>query len=101
MHFIYILYSESAQKFYVGFSKDPWQRLLQHNTSLQNTYTSKYRPWMLRAVFQCGEDIAVAMDVERFIKAQKSKKLLDSLCDAGFVPTGKLSMLVRVPHLRD
>jgi putative endonuclease len=56
---------------------------------------------MLRAVFQCGEDIAVTMDVERFIKAQKSKKLLDSLCDAGFVPTGKLSMLVRVPHLRD
>jgi len=42
--YIYILYSETANKYYTGFSKDPWKRLMEHNCNQDATYTSKYRP---------------------------------------------------------
>ena len=54
MYYIYILYSRIADKFYVGYSDNPQRRLIEHNTKPFNTYTSKYRPWILRR-FSSGE----------------------------------------------
>ena len=102
MYYIYILYSASSDIFYVGYSSDYTRRLQEHNTQANfNTFTSKHRPWVLRAVFKCGEDEKTAVGLERFIKNQKSRKLLQQLCNAQFIPTGKLSRLVRVPDVRD
>jgi putative endonuclease len=42
-----------------------------------------------------------AMRIEKFIKQQKSKKLIKKLIDPDFIPDGILTQLVRVPHLRD
>jgi hypothetical protein len=33
MYYIYILHSDIADKFYVGFSSNPWNRTIQHNTN--------------------------------------------------------------------
>lgn len=41
-----------------------------------------------------------AINFERFIKKQKSRKLSRQLVDPGFVVMGFLAQLVRVPHLR-
>jgi putative endonuclease len=96
MYFIYILYSQSSDKYYVGYSSDPQRRLLEHNTKPFNTYTSKSRPWVLKAVFNCGDEKAVAMKFETYIKKQKSKLfILKLISDRELPPT--LAKLVRVP----
>jgi len=41
------------------------------------------------------------MKLEKFIKKQKTKKLIDKLINPDFVLTGELAQLVRVPHVRD
>ena len=101
MFYIYVLYSASSDKFYVGYSNDPLRRVVEHNTKPFNTYTSKHRPWELKAFFECGEIEADAMRIERFIKKQKSRKMLEQLCDKTFIPTDSLAQLVRVPDVRD
>ena len=102
MYFIYILFSESADKYYVGYSTSPTDRLNRHNNQEHfNTFTKKHRPWSLKAVFQVSESESDALMLEKFIKRQKSRKLIEKLCDPDFIPTGKLAQLVRVPQLRD
>jgi putative endonuclease len=100
LYYIYILQSEKDQYYYVGYSDHPEERTVEHNTNLHSTYTSKHRPWVLKAVFQVGESESTAINLERLIKAQKSRKLLEKLIKTDFVPTGKLAQLVRVPHVR-
>jgi putative endonuclease len=43
MFYLYILYSESADKYYVGHTDEPNRRLEQHNTAIKNSYTAKFR----------------------------------------------------------
>lgn len=50
-YYKYMLQSQVYEKYYVGFSTDPWRRLEEHKTSHRNTFTSKFRPWNLVAVF--------------------------------------------------
>ena len=100
MYYIYILYALTANKYYVGYSNDPWRRLHEHNTKPFNTFTSKYRPWILKAVFECSTIEADAIRIEKFIKQQKSRKLLEKLI-GGEPIAGLLAQLVRVPSVRD
>ena len=101
MYYIYIIYSLTSDKYYLGYSNDPNRRLIEHNTKPFNTYTSKHRPWILKASFECSEIVQQAISIERFIKKQKSRKVLEQLCDPNFIPTGFLAQLVRVPDIRD
>ena len=101
MYFIYIIHSDSANLYYVGYTKDPKRRLIEHNMNPYNTFTSKHRPWLLKALFECGMSESRTLIIERFIKKQKSRKLIELLCDPHFIPEGKLAQLVRVPHMRD
>ena len=80
---------------------DPWKRVIEHNTTPHNTFTSKHRPWELIAVFKVSSLEAEAMRIERFIKKQKSQTLIRKLIDPTVFPTGLLAKLVRVPHVRD
>lgn len=100
MYYIYILYAANANKYYVGYTNDYLRRLDEHNTSDRLTFTSKHRPWRLEAVFACGDDEGNAVKLERFIKQQKSRKLLERMIK-GEVLDGILAQLVRVPHVRD
>jgi putative endonuclease len=101
MFYIYFLHSPSADKFYIGFSADPWKRLDQHNQNSIDSFTGKFADWSLVAVFQASTDRAYAMRCEAFIKKQKSRTfLLKMMCD-DFTPFGVLHLLVRVPHVRD
>ena len=102
MFFIYILHSEKSDLFYVGYTSNINLRLSQHNEQdTFSTYTRKHRPWLLCALFQCGEDEGDAIKLERFIKKQHSRNFIEKLVDPHFVPTGQLAKLVRVPHVRD
>ena len=89
MYYIYILQSESSDHYYCGYSDEPWRRTVEHNTKPFNTYTSKYRPWVLVAVFECSENESRTIRIERFIKKQKSRKFIEKLIDPTFMPSGK------------
>ena len=101
MFYVYIIYSKAFDKYYIGSSSNPWKRIKKHNTSKFNTYTSKYRPWEIVAIFQTGKTRGEAETAEKFIKKQKSRSLILKLINPEFKPTGKLAQLVRVPHVRD
>jgi putative endonuclease len=101
MYYIYILYSSLADKFYVGHSQNPWQRLSQHLSNTKDKFTGKFHDWEIKAVFAVSEVKGDADRLEKFIKRQKSRRLLEKLIDPAFVPDGTLEQLVRVPHVRD
>jgi putative endonuclease len=99
-YYIYILYSETSDIYYVGYSDDFKRRFKQHNHSDNVTFTSKHRPWTLKAVYSCGNKQVEAMKIEKFIKSQKSRRLIEKLV-AGGEFTGILAQLVRVQHMLD
>ncbi len=68
MFYVYIIHSEKFDRFYVGSTQDPLRRLEKHNSSPFNTFTSKYRPWVLKAVFEAGTTRGEAEQIEKFIK---------------------------------
>ena len=100
MYYIYILYSSSADKFYIGYTDNPERRLNEHNTSEHSTFTSKFRPWIMKAIYECSESRQIAINIERLIKRQKSRSLIEKMV-RGEKLSGELAQLVRVPHLRD
>ena len=77
VYFVYILYSEGFDKYYIGQTNSLEQRLERHNEfDSTNSYTSKYRPWILKAFLETGESRADAMKIERRLKGLKSKRLI-------------------------
>lgn len=100
MHYLYILHSPLHDKYYVGITENPIQRLEQHNTQEKHSFTKLYRPWKMVALFSV-DSYSEAVKAERFIKKQKSRKLIQKLIEIDFIPNGTLGQLVRVPYLRD
>ncbi len=97
---IYIIFSASLDKYYIGYSSNPWNRIDQHNSNSKDKYTGRAQDWILKAVFKV-ENEAVAIRIERFIKKQKSRNLIERMCCEDFVGENILAQLVRVPHVRD
>ena len=101
MFYLYILYSDSAKRHYIGHSENPHERLVQHNSNDTDKYTGKFSDWKIMALFECGDSLTEVKQLEEFIKKQKSKKLLLKLIDPEFIPADKLAKLVRVSNLQD
>lgn len=79
MHFVYIIYSESANQYYIGESSDPALRLNQHNIAFfKGSFTSKNNDWriLLKIPFKNAGN---AKRAEFFIKKMKSRKFLEKL----------------------
>lgn len=76
--FVYILYAPSFDKYYIGQTADIKQRLLDHNHSEKNNFTSRYRPWnLMLSIPVPSRNIALRM--ERYIKNRKSKSYWNNL----------------------
>ena len=78
MFYIYIIYSESADKYYIGYTNDPDRRLVEHNTVIKNSYTFKFRPWILKSVFMVSESRGEARKIENYIKKMKSRSFIEN-----------------------
>ena len=72
--YVYILYSSSLERYYVGITDDLENRLEQHNSGKGN-YTSKGMPWKLVRQFEC-ENRAEAVRLEKKIKSRGIKRYL-------------------------
>ena|ERR1700712_2285126 len=81
MHYVYILYSETASKFYVGESAFPQDRLAEHNRGKYDGASTKMaNDWEIKLLITCScrKD---ALKIENHIKSMKSSKFLQSLCN--------------------
>jgi len=75
---VYILYSISIDKYYVGHTDDIERRLTEHNTGQTRYTSSRGNPWKL--VYQENyPSRSLAIKKEREIKAQKSRKYIENL----------------------
>ncbi|HPT22672.1 MAG TPA: GIY-YIG nuclease family protein [Bacteroidales bacterium] len=79
MFYVYILYSEGADRYYIGHTSEPSRRLEEHNTVIKNSYTNKYRPWIMKGCFQVSESRSEARLVENYLKKMKSRIFIEEL----------------------
>ncbi len=77
MFYIYILKSQIKDRYYVGFSKNPSQRLAEHNSGKAPS-TKPYRPW-IKVYQEVYSNASDALKREQEIKSKKSKKYIEWL----------------------
>ena len=65
---VYLLYSETFDKTYVGFTSDLQARLKSHNELGKKDWATRYRPWTL-VHSEEFETKAEAMEKEKFYKS--------------------------------
>ena len=74
MHYVYILYSPCLDRFYVGESADPAQRLIHHRAGDQR-YTRRATDW-IQIFLKPTASRAEALQIEKTIKSSKSRKTI-------------------------
>lgn len=77
MYYLYILYSEKVDKYYIGQTENIDQRLISHNSGISK-YTSIANDWKL-AYSEAFENRTAAINRENEIKKKKSRKYLEYL----------------------
>ena len=101
MFYIYILYSPGADKYYIGQTDDIVRRLEEHNNAEKNSFTSKYRPWILKASFVVSESRGEARKVEFYLKKMKSRVLIEKLISDPEEFDKILKLVRAIPTRRD
>jgi putative endonuclease len=74
MFWVYIIFSSSLEKYYVGSTENVERRFHQHNTGKGN-FTSKGIPWIFITSFACS-DRNEAVRLEMKIKKRGIKRYL-------------------------
>lgn len=72
MFFVYILYSKSRERFYVGMTQDIEQRLQSHNKA-QVQSTKAFLPWELLHIEQYQTRI-LAREREKYLKSAAGRR---------------------------
>ncbi len=79
MHFLYILYSPTLKKYYVGETEDLTRRLYEHkNHIFKGSFTSRASDWELKLSLNF-DTLRNARQAEAFIKKMNSKKFIEKL----------------------
>jgi predicted GIY-YIG superfamily endonuclease len=75
MFHVYVIVSDSSvERYYIGFSSRPRDRLQEHNAG-KNPSTIAYRPWRLAAVFSFPSEQR-ARSFERYLKGGSGRAFL-------------------------
>ena len=77
MFFVYILYSESLNKHYIGYTRDLDDRINKHNRS-KIGFTSQGKPWKL-IYFEQYDTKEASLARERQLKSWKNKIRIETL----------------------
>ena len=51
MYYVYILFSPTSNRFYIGQTADPADRLVRHNAGYELA-TKAYRPWQMMLILE-------------------------------------------------
>ena len=82
-HFVYILHSSTIDKYYVGYSENPENRLIFHNSETNQIWTKRGKPWILKKIIPFDSKTQ-ALKVERKIKQLKSRKINENIIPDGW-----------------
>ena len=78
-HFVYILFSKSLSKFYVGESSLPDERVKEHNNGKYGkSFTKQVNDWEIYLLIEL-ENRNQALKIEKKIKSMKSSKYIENL----------------------
>jgi putative endonuclease len=78
-HFVYILYSEKADKYYIGQTYDIHRRLIEHNTHTYfDSFTRIASDWKVKMSLSCSS-LRQALKIESHIKKNYSRKYIEDL----------------------
>ena len=79
---VYILFSSSHNKIYIGYTSYLEKRLLSHNHLAPKGYTVRYRPWVLihSEIFNTKVE---AMKREKELKSGRGRKFIWELIRSG------------------
>ena len=80
MFTVYVLYSPTFNKIYVGYTSDLEVRILSHNFLAVKGYTLKYRPWEIIHT-EVFETKLAAMKREKELKSANGRKFIWSLIE--------------------
>jgi len=72
MYTVYVLYSQTYNKIYIGYTSDLAQRFLSHNELSKKGYTCRFRPWII-AIIEQYESKTDAMDREKKLKGGQGR----------------------------
>jgi len=75
MFTVYVLYSPSYNKIYVGFTSDLENRLRSHNIFASKGWTIKFRPWEILFT-ESFETKTEAMKREKQLKSAKGRNYI-------------------------
>ena len=79
MYFVYILFSEKINRYYIGATHDVQNRVEQHNTGYyRGKWSEKGIPWTLFLSITC-QNKEQALQIEAHIKRMKSPKYIENL----------------------
>lgn len=81
MFIVYVLFSKSHNKIYIGQTSDIIKRLSEHNNGL-SFYTKRYIPWEL-VYSEKYNTRAEAMKREKQLKSQKGREFIWNLINGG------------------
>jgi len=78
IYIVYVLYSDTYDKHYTGFTSRLEDRILSHNSLSGKGYTKKYRPWRLiyQKEFNNKTD---AMAYEKWLKSGVGRDFIKTL----------------------
>jgi putative endonuclease len=80
-HYLYILFSASANRYYVGESQDPERRLGLYNQGVfQKAFTKIAQDWELMLAHPCRSR-EEALKLERFVKRMKSRRFIEKVVE--------------------
>ena len=76
---IYILYSPSIDRYYIGMTENLEQRINHHNNPIRlEKFTAKGTTWQLFIAIPCNNK-QHALKLEKAIKAKKSRVFIENL----------------------
>jgi len=78
-YFVYILFSESNNLYYKGFTENPEQRIIAHNTD-DSDFTSRKGPWKLVYLKEMPTKREALIEEKRIKKL--NRKSLESLINS-------------------
>ena len=78
MHYAYILFSQSANKYYIGATSDDLQERLRRHLSHHKGFTGKHSDWTI-VYYEAFDSFTEALAREKEIKRWKSRKKINQL----------------------
>ena len=76
MHYFYIIFSKSKDKFYIGETVNISQRIIKHsNHSYKGSFTKIASDWKIAIEYKC-KNKDDALFLEAFVKRMKNRKFI-------------------------